>query len=92
MHKVRNASGGNTNNDAGGTSNNAASGSSNTTANQESNQNPVTTRQTRSSGRGAKVALKSLGPIEELNQSQLCEQQHYEIDQIIDGSPDETLG
>ena len=89
---VNDASGGNANNNAGGTSNNAASGSSNTTANQESNQNPATTRQTRSSGRGAKVALESLGPIEELSQSQLREQQHYEIDRIIDGSPDEALG
>lgn len=89
---VNNASGGNTNINAGGTSNNAASGSSNTTANQASNQNPATTRQTRSSGRGAKVALESLGPIEELSQSQLREQQHYEIDRIIDGSPDEALG
>lgn len=89
---VNNASGGITNINAGGTSNNAASGSSNTTANQASNQNPATTRQTRSSGRGAKVALESLGPIEELSQSQLREQQHYEIDRIIDGSPDEALG
>lgn len=89
---VNDASGGNGNNNASGTSNNAASGSSNTTANQESNQTPATTRQTRSSGRGAKVALESLGPIEELSQSQLQEQQHYEIDRIVDGSPDEALG
>ena len=32
---------------------------------------PATTRQTRSSRRGAKVALESLNPIEELSQSQL---------------------
>ena len=89
---VNNASGGNANNNAGGASNNVAGGSSNTTANQESNQNPATTRQTRSSGRGAKVALESLGPIEELSQSQLGEQQHYGIDRIIDGSPDEAFG
>jgi len=89
---MNNASGGNANNNAGGASNHVASGSSNTTANQESNQNPATTRQTRSSGRGAKVALESLGPIEELSQSQLHEQQHYEIDRIIDSSSDEALG
>lgn len=67
-----------------------ASGTSNT-ANQESNQPSATTRQTRSSGRGAKIALESLGPLEELNQSQLREQQQYEIDRIINGSPDEAL-
>jgi hypothetical protein len=89
---VNDASGGNANNSADGTSNNAASGSSNTTANQESNPTSATTRQTRSSGRGAKVPLESLGPIKELNQSQLREQQHYEIDRIINSSPDEALG
>ena len=88
---VNNASGGNTNDNAGGTSKNAASRSSNSTANQESNQNPATARQTRSSGREAKVALESLGPIEELSQSQLREQQHYEIDRITNSSPDEAL-
>jgi len=44
------------------------------------------------SGRGAKVALELLGSIEKLSQSQLYEQQHYEIDRIVDGSPDEALG
>ncbi|MCJ1280630.1 Glutamine-rich protein 2 [Puttea exsequens] len=88
---VNNASGGNTKDNAGGTSKNAASGSSNSTANQESNQNPATTRQTRSSGRGAKVALESLGPIEELSQKQLREQQHHEIDRIIDDKFDLSI-
>ncbi len=64
---VNNALGGNVNNNAGGASNHVASGSSNTTANQESNQNLAITRQTRSSRREAKVALESLGPIEELS-------------------------
>ena len=85
------ASSGNANNNAGGTSNNAASGSSNT-ANQESGQPSGTTRQTRSSVKGGKVALESLGPTEDLSQNQLREQQHYEIDRIIDGGPDEALG
>lgn len=64
---VNNTSGGNANNNTDGTSNNAASGSSSTTANQEFNRSSATTRQTRSSGQGAKVALKSLGLIEELS-------------------------
>jgi hypothetical protein len=89
---VNDASGGNANNNAGGTSNNAASGSSNTTANQESDQSSGTTRQTRSSAKGGKVALESLGPTEGLSQNQLREQQHYEIDRIINGSLDEALG
>lgn len=88
---VNNASGGNANNNAGDAFNHVASGSSNTIANQEFNQNLATTRQTRSSRREAKVALESLGPIEELSQSQLHEQQHYKIDRIIDDSLDETL-
>ena len=87
-----NASGGNANKNADGTSNNASNGSSNTTANQEPNQTSATTRQTRSSGRGAKIALESLGPIEDLSANQLREQQQYEIDRIIAGSPDEALG
>jgi len=73
-------------------SNNAAGGSSGNTANQASNQTSGTTRQTRSSGRGAKIAFESLGPINDLSQSQLREQQQYEIDRIISGSPDEALG
>ena len=79
-------------NNANDTSNNTAGGSSNNTANQESNQTSATKRQTRSSGRGAKIALESLGPIDELSQSQLREQQQYEIDRINNGSPDEALG
>ena len=89
---VNDASGGNDNNNVGGTFSNAASGSSNTTANQEFNEIPAITQQTRSSEQGVKVVLESLGPIEELSQSQLHEQQHYEIDQIVDDSPDEVLG
>jgi len=80
------------NNDVNDASNNAAGGSPNDTANQESNQTSATTRQTRSSGRGAKIALESLGPTDELSQSQLREQQQYEINRIINGSPDEALG
>lgn len=80
------------NNNTNGNSNNTTGESSNNTANQESNQTSATTRQTRSSGRGAKVALESLGPIEELSQSELRKQQQYEIDRIIGGSPDEALG
>ena len=49
-------------------------------------------RQTRSSARGNKIALESLGPIDELSTSQLGEQQQNEIDRIIAGSPDEALG
>jgi len=88
---MNDALGENANNNASGTSNNAASGSSNTIANQEFNQNPAITRQTRSSRREAKVALESLDSIEELSQSQLREQQHYEIDRIIDDSSNKTL-
>jgi len=80
------------NNNANDTSNDTAGGSSSDTANQESSQTSATTRQTRSSGRGAKVALESLGPIDELSQTQLREQQQHEINRIIDGSPDEALG
>lgn len=89
---VNDASGRHPNNNADGTSNNTTGGISNTTANQESSQTSAATRQTTSSGRGAKVALESLGPLEELSASQLREQQQYEIDQIIAGSPDEALG
>lgn len=89
---VNNASGRHPNNNADGTSNNTTGGISNTTANQESSQTSATTRQKRSSGRGAKVVLKSLGPLEELSASQLREQQQYEIGRIIAGSPDEALG
>ena len=89
---LNNASDGNTKNNVNGTSNNAASRISNTTSNQESSQNSSTMRQTRSSGRGANVALESLGPIEESSKSQVRKQQHYEIDRIIDGSPDKALG
>ena len=52
---------------------------------------PTKTRQTRSSRREKKIAIESLSPIEKLNQSQLREQQHYEINRIIDSSPDEAL-
>ncbi|KAL8823040.1 MAG: hypothetical protein Q9191_006240 [Dirinaria sp. TL-2023a] len=84
------ASSGNANNNAGGTFNNAASGSF-SIANQESGQPSGITRQTRSSVKGGKVALESLGPIEDLSQNQLREQQHYEIDRIIDDGLDEAL-
>lgn len=73
-------------------SNNTAGGSSNNATNQESNQTSATTRQTRSSDRGAKVALESLGPIDELSQSELRKQQQYETDRINNGSPEEALG
>ncbi len=85
------ASGGNANNNADNTSKDASNESSNT-ANQESGQPSGTTRQTRSSAKGGKVALESLGPTEDLSQNQLREQQHYEIDRIINGGPDEALG
>lgn len=86
---LNDASVGDPTNNADGTSNNITGGSSNTTANQESSQISATTRQTRSSGR---VALESLGPIEDLDAIQLLEQQQYEINRIIAGSPDEALG
>ena len=79
---------------SGGTSKNAknASNESSDTAKKESGQTSDATRQTRSSTKGGKVAFESLGPIEDLTQKQLHEQQHYEIDRIINGSPDEALG
>ena len=88
---VNDASGRHSNNNADGTSNNTTGGISNTTANQESSQTSATTRQTRSSGRGAKVGLESLGPLEELSANQLREQQQYEIDRITAGSSDEAF-
>jgi len=80
------------NNNADGISNNIIGGSSNTIANQASNETSSTTRQTRATTREAKVNLKSLYPIDELGSIDLREQQQYEIDRIIDGDLDETLG
>ena len=95
------------NNDAQGSVNGASSGdtdknadvASKSASNEGSNaakENPGqtsgTTRQTRSSAKGGKVAFESLGPTEDLSQKQLREQQHYEIDRIVGGSPDEALG
>ena len=84
-------SGGNADNNTDSTSKNASNESPNT-ANQESGQPSGTTRQTRSSAKRGKVALESLGPTEDLSRSQLDQQQHYEIERIIDGGPDEALG
>ena len=75
-----------------GASGGNASNESSNTAKQESGQPSGTTRQKRSSAKGGNVALESLGPTEELSQNQLREQQHYEIDRIINGGPDEALG
>ena len=84
-------SSGSTKENTANTSENASNGNSKI-ANQEPGQTSDTTRQTRSSSKGKKVAFESLGPTEDLSQSQLREQQHYEIDRIIDGGPDEALG
>ena len=87
---VNGASGGNANNNADSASKNASNESSNT-ANQDSGSPSGTTRQTRSSAKAGKVALESLGPTDDLSQKELREQQHYEIDRIINGGPDEAL-
>ncbi len=79
------------NNDANDIFNNIAGESFNNAANQEFNQTFATTRQTRFSERGAKIALESLGSIDELSQSQLREQQQYKIDRINNDSSNEAL-
>jgi len=79
------------NNNANDTFNDIAGESFSDTANQEFSQTFATTRQTRFSERGAKVALESLDSIDELSQTQLREQQQHEINRIIDDSSNETL-
>jgi len=79
QQSVNNASTTHFNNDANGTFNNTAGGSSNTPTNQEFNQTSATTRQTRSSARAAKINLKALGSLEDLDSGELRKQREYEI-------------
>ncbi|KAL9125159.1 MAG: hypothetical protein Q9217_005591 [Psora testacea] len=67
-------------------------GTSAETLNDNSGTNSIAQGLTRSSGRKAKIALESLGPIDNLSQSQLREQQQYEIDRIINSNLNEALG
>ena len=90
QNSTNDASNKNVNNNANDIFNNVANKSFNI-ANQEFDQPFNNTRQIKSFVKKEKIAFKSFDFIEDLNQKQFREQQHYEIDWIINDDSNETF-